>query len=97
MWYTVSMWVTRRYLSILSKRPIMGSALSLSLLLCGGCLMEPGSVGVEPSEMDSGAKSLRDQSSVNPAGSTGGCAKVWSDAKMDSVVFCPDPKPPKPE
>lgn len=89
------MWVTRRYLSAFSRRPILASAFSLSILLCGGCLMEP-APGDAPAESASGPESLREQPSGTPSGKTGGCTKVWSDAKMDSVNFCPDPRPPKP-
>lgn len=87
--------VTCRY------RPGIAGRLSLyaTLILClgafGGCLVQPAVETTEVTTAKTEPNSLRDQS-VSNNGIPKGCTREWSPAANDSLLYCPDIRPPKP-
>jgi hypothetical protein len=96
------MTVTPRYLSGIAKRVLTSTLLVAALGMWGGCLMDPSARGAEEtadpavSDPNAGPKALRDQSEAPSNGVPQGCSLAWSDAARDSVLFCPDIRPPLP-
>ena len=96
------MWVTSRYSKQTARRVAMSASLLGAAFFWGGCLMD-GSASAEKSpaaqETEVGSKSLRDQTSSGSRadGVPEGCRLEWSSTAHDSVVFCPDIRPPKPQ
>ncbi|MDB5105505.1 MAG: hypothetical protein JWP91_3194 [Fibrobacteres bacterium] len=91
--------VTPQFRKGLIGRIAVTAGLLMSLGMWGGCLMDPSSddSGVS-TEADpaSGSKALRDQSPVQADGVPRGCTREWSETARDSVLFCPDIRPPSP-
>jgi|GEM_PF-4039315 len=72
-------------------------AILVSLGMCGGCLMEPSTQDGNPvssSTADPG-KALRDAPAPGNSGVPVGCSRIWNEASSDSVLYCPDIRPPK--
>jgi hypothetical protein len=81
------------------KRMAASAALAFGVVALGGCLPdEPASEAAatapasDPS-LETNAKQDRTPSST---GVPKGCAREWSAAAMDSVLYCPDIPPPRP-
>ncbi|HKP97445.1 MAG TPA: hypothetical protein VJ385_16995 [Fibrobacteria bacterium] len=83
----------------IAKRLALSAAFAFCAGVCGGCLMDPASADGQaaPAESDASAEptALRDQSASVP-GVPRGCSREWSATAMDSVLYCPDVRPPKP-
>lgn len=70
-------------------RPIVGAACAALALACAGCLLDARDAkDPEPA--------VQAKTGGNP-GVPLGCWRVWSTVAMDSVLYCPDPKPPSPK
>lgn len=78
---------------------LAASAIFVALGMCGGCLMDPSAREGAPAAAASAdqSKSLRDAPATGNTGVPVGCSREWSDAAMDSVLDCPDIRPPKPK
>ena len=80
-------------------RRIRLSALSLGFALClGGCLLDNEGKAAAPAQgipADQNANALQEQTPQRP-GVPRGCTLEWSSAAKDSVLNCPDIRPPKP-
>ena len=89
--------VTSRFLSPAAGRIAFALALAVAAAAWQGCVMDaaPGSQSAD-SDPDAGAKTLLENPKAPPDGIPVGCSRQWSDIKHDSVLFCPDLRPPKP-
>lgn len=89
--------VTSRYYPGIAGRLTRYAAFVLCLNICGGCLMQPSSESADASpRVTTEPKALRDQSAPDN-GIPKGCTRQWSQAANDSLLFCPDIRPPKPQ
>ncbi|MDB5050833.1 MAG: hypothetical protein JWO30_3904 [Fibrobacteres bacterium] len=91
--------VTQRYRNGIAKRLARAAAFAFCLGVCG-CLMDSpsdGSADAAATATDPGVgpKALRDQSAPD-TGIPRGCTREWNQAAMDSLLYCPDVRPPKP-
>jgi hypothetical protein len=91
--------VTSRFHQPIAKRVALSFLLAVSAAAWQGCLMDPAS-GSEPrpaaTDPDAGAKTLQEKPSLPANGIPLGCSRQWSSTVHDSVMFCPDIRPPKP-
>ena len=72
------------------------SILLLAMTLLTACMLEPAS---EPELPAASAQSSAEISSKKDSGIPGvpaGCTRVYSPAKADSVLDCPEVRPPRP-
>jgi hypothetical protein len=88
----------RRFRKALA-RTAFSAAMALFLAWLGGCVLDPASGSGTAADPSSGSNALRDQSPAQPQapGVPRGCTRVYSAAAMDSVLNCPDIRPPKPK
>lgn len=71
------------------------ACLCAAIVVLFGCISDPAD-GEAPAATESDAtNALSDQSKDRP-GVPRGCEMVWSPASRDSVVNCPDIRPPSP-
>jgi hypothetical protein len=93
------MQVTSRFHKPVSKRFAISFLLAVSAAAWQGCLMDPAS-GAESrptsADPDAGAKILPVKPSLPADGLPLGCSREWSPAVHDSVLYCPDIRPPNP-
>lgn len=81
-----------------SQRPALAAALAICLAAGAGCVMDPSLDRTDAPSMSSetaaAPTALRDQQ-VTRNGIPPGCTREWSEASMDSVLYCPDIAPPR--
>jgi hypothetical protein len=81
----------------IKSRFILIFGLIITASIFGGCLMD----GTETNPADAKAKditqpsALRDNATQARPGVPAGCSKEWNANSQDSVLFCPDIRPPK--
>ncbi len=95
-WYTRSMSAVPTNRNAFFRHLILCGALALCLSVLAGCITDaPGQSAASPSasEASVGPNALRDQSASGPS-VPAGCTREWSAAAMDSVLDCPDIRPP---
>lgn len=91
------MWVTHRFLFGFKKQSVTALTLAISLGAFGGCLVDQESGGETEAAGVNGPSALRDKSTSGEKGAPGlACSQVWNAVAMDSVLYCPDPRPPRP-
>jgi hypothetical protein len=89
---------TRSSHSVLKSLAVTG-AIALGAAALGGCLTDapvsdPSATATDPT-LETNAQ--QDQAQPQPSSRVPkGCALEWSQAAMDSVIYCPDIAPPKP-
>lgn len=73
-------------------------ALAAAAALCIGCVLAPSPDAPESARTDPGGTEQPAMRETEPAPVDPrvprGCSIVWSEARADSVLFCPDPRPP---
>lgn len=91
--------VTYMFHRPIAKRIALSFLLALSAAAWQGCLMDQVS-GSEPQSSatnpDAGAKTLPEKPSIPADGVPPGCSRQWNSSVHDSVMYCPDLRPPKP-
>ena len=96
------MQVTHRFLPPFAKRFALATLLSVSAASWQGCLMEPADPASAQesrspaSDPQAGAKTLQENPPAPADGIPRGCSRQWSSTDHDSVMYCPDPRPPRP-
>jgi hypothetical protein len=98
--YTRDMQVTYRFHNPIAKRIALSLLLAVSAAAWQGCLMDPASGPESQSpaaDPGAGAKTLQETPPIPADGVPRGCSRQWSSTAHDSVLYCPDPRPPKPE
>ncbi len=95
--YTRIMTVPSRYNPGIASRLTKYAAFVFCLNFCAGCLMQPSSQSADVSpRMTTEPNALRDQSAPDN-GIPKGCTREWDQSANDSLLFCPDIRPPKPQ
>jgi hypothetical protein len=87
--------VTCRYRPGIAGRLSLYATLTFCLGIFGGCLMQPAPETSEVPTATTQPNALRDQS-LPDNGVPKGCTREWSPAANDSLLYCPDIRPPKP-
>lgn len=93
------MQVTHKFHRTPAKRLALSFLLAVAAAAWQGCFLDPAS-GQEPqasaADPQAGAKTLQENPTTPTGGIPRGCSLQWSSTAHDSVMFCPDPRPPKP-
>lgn len=93
---SASLSVTSRLRSPIANRIAFTFILTIAAAAWQGCVMDAdkGSQSAK-SDPEAGAKTLQEKPLAPSDGIPLGCSRQWSSTAHDSVMFCPDLRPPR--
>lgn len=92
--------LSRVFRNRIAKRLASATAIACCAAFAGGCVMDApsqASAAEAPALVDPGLGAKTSPNQTAPEnGIPRGCTREWSASAMDSVLYCPDIRPPEP-